>query len=57
MKIPALFLILLLAKVVYCREINVQKKDQYTDRVSSGGLIDVGAKIKSLKSGEFNYLT
>ena len=34
-------------------EENVQKKDQYTDLVSSGGLIDVGATIKALKSGEF----
>ena len=38
-------------------EENVQKKDQYTDLVSSGGLIDVGATIKALKSGEFKIDT
>jgi len=32
-------------------EENVQKKDQYRDLVSTGGLIDVGATIKALKSG------
>merc|ERR1712020_539238 len=32
-------------------EENVQKKDRYSDVVSSGGLIDVGATIKALKSG------
>merc|ERR1711963_454417 len=32
-------------------EENVQKKDQYKDLVSTGGLIDVGATIKALKSG------
>ena len=31
-------------------EDNVQKKSQYTELVSSGGLIDVGATIKALKS-------
>jgi len=31
-------------------EENVQKKSQYTELVSSGGLIDVGATIKALKS-------
>ena len=31
-------------------EDNVQKKSQYTDLVSTGGLIDVGATIKALKS-------
>ena len=34
-------------------EENVQKKSQYQDMVSSGGLIDVGKTIKALKSGEF----
>ena len=38
-------------------EENVQKKDQYTDLVSSGGLIDVGATIKALKSGNFQTAT
>ena len=33
-------------------EENVQKKDQYKDMVSSGGIIDVGATIQALKSGE-----
>ena len=37
-------------------EDNVQKKDQYADLVSSGGLIDVGATIKALKSGKFYQL-
>ena len=34
-------------------EENVQKKDQYADVVSTGGLIDVGATIKALKAGKF----
>ena len=36
-------------------EENVQKKDQYKDLVSTGGLIDVGATIKALKSGKLLY--
>merc|ERR1711981_83241 len=33
-------------------EANVQKKAAYVDKVSSGGLIDVGATIKALKNSD-----
>ena len=37
-------------QVRYMIEANVQKKEIYADKVSSGGLIDVGATIKALKN-------